>query len=254
MKPPSDDELILHYYGESNRPEEIDAALGDPEVAARWRRLRDVLDAVPREVETPARPEGYGAEVWRRIQRQLPERSAGGGRLLRFPAGQGDIWRWAAAAGVALLVGASFWIGSLWRGSPPAVTAAEEGKGAPRVLLLAVSDHLDRTEMLLAELVNRGAGEGDVSVEREWAEELTTASRFYRQAAERSGAPEVAWFLSQLEPVLVELSHAPEELTDGELADLRSRLERGDMLFKIRVVGSRLKHETTTGARGGADV
>jgi len=254
MKPPSDDELILHYYGESDRAEEIDAVLGDPELAARWRLLRDVLDAVPRDVETPARPEGYGAEVWRSLQGRLPERSAVAGRLLRFPVGEGRIWQWAAAAGVAVLVGASFWIGGLWRASTPEMTAGEEGQGAPRVLLLAVSDHLDRTEMLLAELVNRGAGEGDVSVEREWAGELTTASRFYRQAAERSGAPEVAWFLSQLEPVLVELSHAPEELSDGELADLRSRLERGDTLFKIRVVGSRLKHETTTGARSGADV
>jgi len=253
MKPPSDEELILHYYGESDRAAEIDAALDDPEVAVRWRRLRDVLDAVPREAETPARPQGYGAEVWRRIEGRLPERSAGAGRLLRLPVGEGRIWQWAAAAGVVLLVGASFWVGGFWRASTPAVTAGED-EGAPRVLLLAVSDHLDRTEMLLAELVNRGAGEGDVSVEREWAEELTTASRFYRQAAERSGAPEVAWFLAQLEPVLVELSHAPEELSDGDLADLRSRLERGDTLFKIRVVGSRLKHETTTGARGGADV
>lgn len=252
MKPPSDEQLILHYYGESERPEEIEAALESAEVAARWRRLCEVLDAVPRDGAVPERRSEYGAELWRGVRERLGEVPAGGGRMLRFPGLTAGSWRWAAAAGVVALMGLSFWIGGLWRqvslGGP-----LVEGE-PPRVLLLAVSEHLDRTEMLLAELINRDAGEGDIEVEREWAEELTTASRFYRQAAERSGESEVAWVLSELEPILAELAHSPEELSQGELADLRSQLERGDMLFKIRVVGSRLKHETLKGAPAGADI
>lgn len=251
MKPPSDEELILHYYGESERPEEIERALESPEVVARWHRLRAVLDAVPREGGVPERAPEYGADVWEALRPRLDRAPTGAARRLRPPAPSSGVWRWAAAAGVIALMGASFWAGGLWRGGPAGVAIEEEGP--PRVLLLAVSEHLDRTEMLLAELVNREAGEGDVSVEREWAEELTTASRFYRQAAERSGEPEVAWVLSELEPVLVELAHAPAELSADELADLRSRLAGGDLLFKIRVVGSRLKHETLTGAGDGAD-
>ncbi|MEZ5332618.1 MAG: hypothetical protein R2991_11320 [Thermoanaerobaculia bacterium] len=251
MKQPSDEELILHYYGEAPHPEEIEEALERPEVAARWRRLREVLDAVPRDGAVPERPAGYGAAVWRSVRGRIDREARDGGRLLRFPTLSPGGWRWAAAAGVIALMGLSFWVGGIWRQASLGEPLAENEP--PRVLLLAVSEHLDRTEMLLAELVNRDAGEGGIEVEREWAEELTTASRFYRQAAERSGEPEVAWVLSEIEPVLVELAHAPEEISADELAELRSQLERDDMLFKIRVVGSRLKHETLTGA-GGADV
>lgn len=251
MKPPSDEDLILHYYGESERPEAIEEALRSPEVAARWQGLREVLDAVPRAVEPPARDAEWTVALWRGVRSRLGEPAGAAGGLRRFPDLRGGPWRWAAAAALALLLGASFWAGGLWRQRSEGGVAA--GEEAPRVLLLAVADHFDRTEILLAELANRDDGQGDVSVEREWAAELATASRFYRRAAQRSGEPEVAWVLSELEPVLVELAHAPEELGDVELAELRARLERGDLLFKVRVVGSRLKDETLTGAGSGAD-
>ena len=107
--------------------------------------------------------------------------------------------------------------------------------------------------MLLAELANTdGEGTG-VSVEREWAEELTASSRLYRRAAERSGAGELAYLLRELEPVLLELAHGPESLTGADLDELRQRLREDDLLFKVRVVGSRIKHETHSGAAG-ADV
>jgi hypothetical protein len=253
MKPPSDEELILHYYGESDRAGEIEDVLDrSPEVADRWRRLRQVLDTVPRDGRVPERSRDYGGALWRDLRERLETAPVPTARLLRFPGLSGGAWRWAAAAGVVALMGLSFWVGGLWKTG--SVGAAVEDEGQPRVLLLAVSEHLDRTEMLLAELVNHDPGDGDVRVEREWAEELTTASRFYRQAAARSGESEVAWVLSELEPILIDLSLAPEKLSSDDLAELRSRLERGDMLFKIRVVGSRLKHETVPGAGSGADV
>jgi hypothetical protein len=41
--------------------------------------------------------------------------------------------------------------------------------------------------------------------------------------------------LDQLEPVLLELANAP-----ADLGDARRRVDDGDLLFKVRIVGGRL--------------
>ncbi|MGH9464145.1 MAG: hypothetical protein ACRD0X_00760 [Thermoanaerobaculia bacterium] len=253
MKQPSDEQLILHYYGESDAPAEIEAALADPEVAARWRALSRVLDAVPREAAHPERPVDYGEAVWRRVRYQLGRRP----RRRPWSSGWGSDLRWAATAAVLAIVVGAFWAGGLWRErTAPESTAAEVE--VDRVLILAVAEYLEKSERLLVEVANRGAGENggevDLSVERALADRLTGAGRLYRQAAARAGAFDLAYLLQQLEPILTELAHAPAAATGEDLAALRNSLERQDVLFKLRVAAEHLERETLESAQRGAAV
>jgi hypothetical protein len=245
VKPPSDEDLILHYYGEAASPAEIEAALADPEVAARWQDLRRALDAVPREVAVPERGADYGEAMWRRLRRQLPERP---GRRSWWSGWEPDL-RWAVAAALlALLVGA-FWAGGLWRErTEPTVAVGEVA--VDRVLLIAVAEYLERTERLFVEVANLPAsGELDLSLERQWAQRLTGAGRLYRQAAVQAGALDLAYLLQEVEPLLLELAHSGPQPSGEEAAELRDRLAREDLLFKLRIVGRRLHQETLSGAR-----
>jgi hypothetical protein len=114
--------------------------------------------------------------------------------------------------------------------------AAEEVQVRERILLVAVSDHLERSEVLLVELLS--ADDAEVPAE---AEELLAVNRLYRQAALRAGDGGVASLLDELERVLVEAAAAP---APGQgLEELRSRIESHGLVLKIRRAGSRLRDE-----------
>ncbi len=250
MKPPSDEELILHYYGEGRAG--IEEALADPEVAARWQRLRRLLDAVPREVAVPERAPGWEEGVWQRVRMRLqlgevPATSgtevagtevAGTSRWRRFRLGPAPALRWAAAFGLLALLAGAFWAGGLWRQRQAAPEARIAAGAVDRVLLLAVAEYLEKSERLFLELANRPLeAEADLSLERDWAVQLTGAGRLYRQAAVAAGASDLAYLLQELEPLLLESAHAESPVPAAELEALRQRLHREDLLFKVRVVG-----------------
>ena len=229
MKQPSsitEEELVLHYYGESERAEDIEEALrSSHELERRYADLRLVLDAVE-PAAPPARSDLYGHEVWKRVYPRLEAR-----RWSQLP----RLAAWAIAA--TLLIVVSFWAGR--ETAPPSETPALMSQLATdRILLVAVADHLERTQFLLLELAN---GETDSLAEPgiAAARELKVESRLYRQAAQRSGEGNVAYVLEELERFLTELAHATPE-SGGTLAELLERLERSDLLFKVRVLGSEL--------------
>ena len=240
MKSVTDEQLILFYYGEAPNAEEMGRQIEvSPELQRRFEALREVLDAVE-EAEIPERHPSYGSAVWHRLAPELEKT-----RRSRF-------WdwellkprrEWALVATALLLVVVAFLAGRLWPGEPADLVADGFG-GQERILLLTVADHLERSEMLLLELTNaRQNGELDISTERQLAGQLRSDSRLYRQAAKQSGQTDVAALLEQLERVLVELANSPEVIPSSDLGDLRVAVEDGDLLFKVRVVGSRLREE-----------
>jgi hypothetical protein len=235
MRLPSEEELILHYYGESERSEEIDALLAEPgELAEQYESLRVLLDAVI-EDPIPTRSDLYGHEVWNRVRPQL-ERSLPreGSRWLSLPKAAG----WALAASLMLVV--SFWAG---RETAPAleVTGLSE-QARNRILLVAVADHLERSQFLLVELANADAADLEAQPLTA-ASELTAQNRLYRQAARNGGEIEVESVLEELERFLTELTHLSLGSQD-ELASLIDRLEKRDLIFKMRVMGTRLDKRT----------
>jgi hypothetical protein len=109
-----------------------------------------------------------------------------------------------------------------------------------------VATHLERSERLLTELANAETdGTVDISAERQWAQDLLSANRLYRQITRRGGRPMLSSLLDELEPFLLELAHSPSDIAPEDLADLRTRIEEQALLFKMRVVSQRLERKPT---------
>jgi hypothetical protein len=196
--------------------------------------LRRVLVAASA-LEVPERSADYGAEVWARLVPNLTDRTA---RVVS--------WRpWLAAAAVLLLTIGAFLIG---RWSHPEQTPVQIATATPqspassireRVVLAALSDHLDRTERGLVELVNADdRGTIDISAEQAWARDLLDANRLYRQSARGTASPALVSLLGELEPILLDIVHSPSRLSADEFQSLRSRIDDRSLVFKVRVTGA----------------
>jgi Putative zinc-finger len=200
--------------------------------------LRRVLEAAS-ELEVPERSTDYGAEVWARLAPHLHDRPA---RLVV------TLRPWLAAAAVVLLTVGAFLIG---RWSRPAqapmqvattLTASPAAAIRERVVLAALSDHLDRTERGLVELVNADDhGTIDISAEQAWARDLLDANRLYRQSARGTASPAIVSLLGELEPILLDIVHSPSRLSPDEFQSLRSRIDDRSLVFKVRVTGADLR-------------
>ena len=211
-----------------------------PECAAAAESMRAVLAAVDAG-PVPERGEAYGREVWERLQGPLEfER-----RSLRRAASRRRTITWGALA-ASLLV--AFLAGREFPRTPPPVAEAIPPAARERILLLAVGDHLERSQMLLVELTNGGAASaGEVAAAQESAESLVTANRLYRASATRAGDAGVASVLEELERVLVEVAHQPPGASGKQLERLRKRIEERGILFKVRVIESQVRERGKDG-------
>jgi hypothetical protein len=239
----SEEELVLHYYGEEpdafSAGQHLDQC---DECRAHYGSLQRVLNVVD-SLPVPARGEEYGGEVWRRIERQLPSR-----RRWWIPEGS---WRWAGAvAAMASLVVVAFMAGRMFPRvgpkSAPVQTAANtaDKQAGERVLLVAVGDLLDRSQMVLIELSHASSAEKlDISAEQERAADLASENRLYRQTALQKGDTAMAGVLDELERVLVDISHEPPQMAPAELENLQHRMEADGILFKVRVLGTSVKQK-----------
>ena len=233
-----EDQLVLFYYGESGEAQIIENHLsGCESCRSQFRALQLVLNTVD-SASVPERPADYGHAVWKRIEPRLAVRR-------RPTIGLGWIW---APAMAALLVGA-FLAGSLWqRTAAPRVAKNQSNeKIRERILLVAVGDHLERSQMVLAELDNAPDGKGklDISGERRMAQDLLDDNRLYRQTARTTGDNSMASVLDDLERVLLEIAHSPSEISSEQLNDLREQIESRGLLFKVRVLGSEARDSET---------
>jgi hypothetical protein len=239
MKHLSDEELVLFYYGESQEAGGVEEHLDACEACrASFRALQVVLNTVD-SAPVPERGALHGEQVWRRIEGRL-------GRGITRRRKAFSWWIWSPA--MAALVLAAFLAGRLsHRGEKPVATASNQNSQQvrERILLVAVGDHLERSQMVLAELSNAPDQKGklDISDERQMAEELLDDNRLYRQTARTTGDTAVANVLDDLERVLIEIAHSPSEISGDQLAELRQQIENRGLLFQVRVLGSRVRDE-----------
>ena len=231
----SDEQLVLLYYGEATEPGLETHLAGCPTCRGARESLRALLDSVRDDV--PERGAAYGARVWERLAPRLREST--GARVIRPSA---FAPRFALAAIAASVLVAAFLAGRFWqqadKGADPISASSRE-----RVLQLAVGDHLQRSQTMLTELVNSSATEPVSARGQERVEELVSTNRLYRQTASRSGDAAVAEVLEQLERVLVEVARSPSPLSAQEQDSLRRRIEGQGLLFKVRVMGARLREQ-----------
>ena len=204
--------------------------------AARLADLRTVLHAAE-DTPVPARGPGYGRDVWARLQPRLSE-----GPPRAWPA----IASWtfgfrplAAGAAIAALVLVAFLAGRLAAPRPPG--AEELAALRQRVLFAELSGHLARSEAVLLELSNAPDGALDVSAEQARLTELLPANRLIRQAARRAGEPAITGVLDELERVLLDVEHGPSRLTAAQREALARRIEADGVLFRLRVLSSRIR-------------
>jgi anti-sigma factor RsiW len=123
-------------------------------------------------------------------------------------------------------------------------SGADERAVRERVLLIAVGDHLERSQMVLVELAHAEArDELDISAERQLADDLVASNRLYRQTAQQMGQENVAGLLDELERVLVEVARGPSTVSMGQLADIQQRIEALGIVFKVKVIGSDLRQQ-----------
>ena len=235
----SEEQLVLLYYGESSDAAVVDEHLTNCEACrVEYRALQLILNTVD-SAPVPERGPEYGSEVWQRISKRLPARRK---RSIA------QWWIWAPAMTALLVV--AFLAGRLTFKPNGAELAKNKGI-RERILLVAVGDHLERSQMVLAELTNATEGKGklDISDERQAAEELLDDNRLYRQTAHKTGDATVANVLDDLERVLIEIAHSPSEISNEQLDDLRQQIASKGLLFKVRVLGSRVRDEGAAAAQ-----
>ncbi len=143
------------------------------------------------------------------------------------------------AGSMAALLLMAFWLG---RTTGPAATPVPE-QVRERVLLVAVGDHLERSQRLLVELIHLQDEEAGAGSQQETAARLAADNRLYRESAAKVGDETVASLLDELERLLLEIANAPDGLAANELSHLRNRIERRGILFKIRVIGDEARRQ-----------
>jgi hypothetical protein len=147
--------------------------------------------------------------------------------------------RLAVAASIGVLMVAAFAAGRIW-GRPaaePSARVVDDQSTNERLLRAEVEDHLERSQRVLAELVNADYELGaPIAGDRARAADLVAAGRLYRRSAEQMGDSEIGSLLEDLERVLVEVANGPPDTAPADLARLRQRIDDQDLVFRVRVV------------------
>jgi hypothetical protein len=252
----TEDELILHYYGETEAADDarVESHLAScAECRFANQQLRQVMTLVDSAAPVEA-PPGFERIAWARVQAALDDPLAGhnakrdGGWRAYFGFPQ-----LALASGVTALVLVAFVAGRVSNSDPTANTPGHAVNIDPgRVLQAEVGDHLDRTTMMLVELANAETDHADVlASEQNRAVDLVAANRLIRQSAEQSGDVLIADVLEDLERVLMEIANAPADASSNDLTDLQSRITDEDLLFRLRVIASEMRQRTLNGREAG---
>jgi predicted anti-sigma-YlaC factor YlaD len=232
MKHLSEEQIVLHYYGDAEGEPDIREHLAAcTSCRDEFERVQTLLGSLA-VAEVPDPPAFYEEKTWLNVRDRLPQHPA----RRRFWASPP---RWAIAGLTAVLIVAAFLAGRFWprheSPNPPAAVAANP----QRVVLVAVGGHLQQSQMLLVEIMNADAkGTVNLSTEQQQARDLLDANHLYRASAQRDGDPQIARLLDQLGRVLAEIANGPSELSPADLQQIRDRIQSEGLLFKVRVVGS----------------
>ena len=237
----SEDELILHYYKEADAPAHAAQHLAEcGECAGQFAALSQVLLSVEA-AAVPERGAEYGAQVWQRIQGQVIAREP----KRRFAWSNLFGWRQLALAGaMAVLLVAAFLAGRYGRNAEGPQSAVNQQQVRERIMVVAVGEHLERSRMVLVELVNAPeGGTMNLASTRGWAEDLVESNRLYRQTATQAGDKGLSSVLDDLERVLLDVAHSPDQISAAQFDALRKRIEAKGILFELRTVRGQLEQK-----------
>jgi len=240
MKHMTEEELIAYREGVAEQRTVIsDHLAACKECRGELARIEAVLAALDT-LPVPDPGADYGRQVWKEIAPRLAEK----------PGRWWQVWlesrRLAAAGGIVALIVAAFVAGRITnrRGAVDNIASKEQVR--ERILVVAVGEHLGHSERMLVELSNAAPDgpkqkEVDISAEQRRAEDLLQENRLYRRTALQEGDAGLASVLDELERVLLDVAHSPDEVTPAQLEAIQKKIEARGILFKVRVVNKELQ-------------
>jgi hypothetical protein len=252
MKHLSEEQLIAYQDGETSGRDAAAAHINScAECQAELSRLAEMLAAY-QALPVPDPGENYGRRVWQQVAPRLEEKRSGWWQMFLEPR------RLTAAGLVAALLLVAFLAGRVSKHVDRGDAALTAEQVRQRVLLLAVGEHLGRSEMVLMEIANaepEGASvkQVNLSSQRRRAEELLDENRLYRQTALQEGDTGIANVLDELERVLLDVAHSPGTVTPSQFKSIRQRIDDDGLLFKVRVLTQEIERREKTGKRGPAE-
>jgi hypothetical protein len=247
MKHLVEDELIGEALGDgaSGAAQHLEVC---SECARAYADLKNDL-AELKPVEPPMPDAAYGERVWNAIADSLPVYAP---RPRRWPGvsliqGITLMQGLSYAAVCALLVAGAFYAGSRWQqGRTPVAQNKPAANNRRPIVVVVLSDHLDRSERLLVELKHVDAGNADMMPPlRDEARSLLAANRICRSNAEKSGDPELQTALDHLDHLLNELANQPGGLNAASIDRLKDEMNSDGLLFEVRVLRSRARNQKT---------
>jgi anti-sigma factor RsiW len=246
MKHVTEEELFQYREGDQKGREAVAAHLGEcAECRGELARLEAVfaaLDAMP----VPDPGEDYGARVWRQLAPRLPEKGSRWWQAFFAPQ------RLAVAGALAALLIVAFYLGRIsGPGTPVETTNVDQNQVRERVLVVAVGEHLGKSEMVLVELSNAQPASGqkliNIAAEQRRAENLVEENRLYRQTALEGGDKAMVSTLDELERVLLDVANSPDAVTPAQFESIQKRIAEHGILLKVRVVRQELRTAETGG-------
>jgi hypothetical protein len=233
MKHLSEEQIVLHYYGDADETAEIEGHLaGCTECRAEFARVQSTLRQIE-PLEVPEPPTGFEEKTWLNLRDRLPEK---GGFLRKLFGAQ---QKWALAGAMVMLLAVAFLAGRFWPRPAQQIAQQPDQVNPQRIVLVAVGDHLERSQMLLVEIMNSdNRGPINFSSEQAEARDLLDSNHLYRVSAQQAGDPQVARLLEQLGRVLAEIANGPADVSPGDLEQVRHTIQSEGLLFKVRVIGS----------------
>lgn len=239
MKHLREEELIEHFNRLGKGAEKHLAQCA--ECAEAYAALRSDLEAMEF-AAPPERDSAYGERVWASISTALPRLEARKRSWLGIGFKQSLGY---ACAGV-LLLASTFYAGRMWEHQRPRVTAVQkppQSQAAPpqeRVVVVVLSDHLDRSERLLIELKHADADSAEMlSPLRDQARKLLAANQLCRRQARKQDDPALEAALDRLDQLFNELANQPGGLNAAAITRLQDQLNSDSLLFEVRVLRSR---------------
>ena len=252
MKHLSEEQLIAYQDGETAERDTAAAHINScAECQAELNRLAEMLAAY-QALPVPDPGEDYGRRVWQQIAPRLQEKRSHWWQVFLEPR------RLTAAGLVAALLLVAFLAGRVSKRVDHGDAALTAEQVRQRVLLLAVGEHLGRSEMVLMEIANaepEGASmkQVNLSSQRRRAEELLEENRLYRQTALQEGDTGIANVLDELERVLLDVAHSPGNVTPAQFKSIRQRIDDDGLLFKVRVLTKEIERRENIGKKGPAE-
>jgi hypothetical protein len=239
----TEEDLIAHTFAEDGKEGVEQHLEACTECAKNYAALRSDL-AEMEFAEVPARDALHGKRVWESISGSLPAYGVRKWNWLR-----GGPWMGLSYAAACITLATCTFIGGrLWERREAKTVAGNHTQQKQssvahtpqRVVVVVLSDHLDRSERLLMELKHADAGDAAMlSPLRDEARNLLPANRICRKKVKHGDDPALATALDRLDHLLAELANQPGDLNSTTITRLQDEMNADRLLFEVRVLRSR---------------